>query len=172
MQPETSALFAAPELMQASSGPYDGKAADLWSCGIILYIMLFGRHPFMRDLDSELAPQQRLMAMMQRMMRSDVDFPKASLQPLSPGCIHLIKSLLVASPAHRMKIHDIRQHAWFVEVGGESQGMGHGPYSDWASSPPGMHFTLIPTYILAILLFQIPLCHCFLCRPCLKVRVR
>jgi len=53
-------------------GTYDGRAADLYSCGIVLYVMLFGKHPFMRDSDAELEPTQRLVAMMQRMMKNDV----------------------------------------------------------------------------------------------------
>ena len=47
---ESSAHFAAPEVMQnAFGGHYDAMKADIWSCGIMLYIMLFGRHPFVRD---------------------------------------------------------------------------------------------------------------------------
>ena len=69
-QPETSALFTAPEI--ALGGTCDGRAADIYSCGVVLYVMLFGRHPFMREGDSNLEPTQRLIAMMQRMMKNDV----------------------------------------------------------------------------------------------------
>ena len=44
---ESSAHFAAPEVMQnAFGGHYDGMKADIWSCGIVLYIIVLGHHPF------------------------------------------------------------------------------------------------------------------------------
>jgi serine/threonine-protein kinase SRK2 len=41
--------FASPEAVQNTfGGQYDAIKSDLWSCGVMLYIMIFGRHPFMR----------------------------------------------------------------------------------------------------------------------------
>ncbi|KAF8439878.1 kinase-like domain-containing protein, partial [Boletus edulis BED1] len=43
-----SPCYAAPELV-ISEGPYVGSAVDIWSCGVILYAMLAGYHPFDDD---------------------------------------------------------------------------------------------------------------------------
>jgi serine/threonine protein kinase len=43
-------LLAAPEIISAQDH-YDGKTADIWSCGVMLYVMLFCEYPFERPED-------------------------------------------------------------------------------------------------------------------------
>ena len=39
-------MHAAPEVMDSISQTYCGKKADIWSCGVLLYVLLFCRYPF------------------------------------------------------------------------------------------------------------------------------
>jgi serine/threonine protein kinase len=56
-----TALFVAPEVMHNfNNSAYDGTAVDVWSCGIILFIMVYGRHPYLRKEDMTLPPQQQV----------------------------------------------------------------------------------------------------------------
>eukprot|EP00798_Chlamydomonas_sp_ICE-L_P001733 gene1733-33143_t len=98
-----SALFAAPEVMQNFSNmEYNGGAADIWSCGIILAIMLFGRHPFLRPEDVVLDEQQQVMMLFQRVISNDLSFPPELLGHLTPECKDLISNLLKRFPAQQL----------------------------------------------------------------------
>ncbi len=48
---------------------YDGKMADVWSAGVMLYTMLFARYPFERSEDKQLKPPERLQRILHRIMR-------------------------------------------------------------------------------------------------------
>ena len=43
--------FAAPEVIKNLEGQYDGKLADVWSCGVLLFVLLFHCYPFERKTD-------------------------------------------------------------------------------------------------------------------------
>lgn len=107
-------LFAAPEVLQNFGG--QGKAADIWACGIILYIMLFGRHPFLRDEDASRSQEQRMLAMLQRTICGDAEYPSEIASGLSPACMDLLMQMITADPQRRITMQQIRMHPWFLEA--------------------------------------------------------
>ncbi len=54
---------------------YDGKTADVWSCGVMLYVMLVGAYPFERPEDK--TDNQKLQKMIQRILHVDYKFPSS-----------------------------------------------------------------------------------------------
>ena len=55
-------VFAAPEVLHTMRRKYDGKPADVWSCGVVLFPMLFCRFPFdPREGDVEKDRQSNMM---------------------------------------------------------------------------------------------------------------
>lgn len=59
--------------MTTKGKTYDGKVADIWSCGVMLYVMLVGAYPFERPEDK--ADPQKLQKMIQRILRVEYEFP-------------------------------------------------------------------------------------------------
>ena len=64
---------------------YDGKPADLWSAGVIMYIMLCARFPFERPDDSQLEYQEKLKRVLQRIVNVEYKFPRCA-PPLPITC--------------------------------------------------------------------------------------
>lgn len=63
-------VFAAPEVLHTMRRKYDGKPADVWSCGVVLFTMLFCRFPFdPREGDIEKDRQSKFL---QRLKSADV----------------------------------------------------------------------------------------------------
>lgn len=79
---------------------YEGAPADLWSCGIILYVFLAGYLPFK---DSNLG------ALRQKMNEADLEFPlKFPSEPQK-----LIRRLLDPNPKTRITVTEIFEDEWF-----------------------------------------------------------
>jgi carbon catabolite-derepressing protein kinase len=90
--------YAAPEVI--SGKLYAGPEVDVWSCGVILYVLLVGRLPF----DDEYIP-----TLFKKIAAGHFYIPAY----LSTGAARLIKKMLVVSPVQRITIADIRQDPWF-----------------------------------------------------------
>lgn len=110
-----TALFVAPEVMvQASGQSYDGQAADVWACGIILFITLFGKHPFLRSEDSALPQNVQIVKLFQRVVNSDYYVAPEEQAEVSRECLDMLQHILVADPKRRSTVPQIMRHPWFV----------------------------------------------------------
>mmetsp|Transcript_20871 Transcript_20871/g.66093 ORF Transcript_20871/g.66093 Transcript_20871/m.66093 type:complete len:340 (-) Transcript_20871:17-1036(-) len=96
--------YIAPEVLQRKE--YDGENADVWSCGVTLYVMLVGSYPF-EDPDDP----KNFRKTIQRIM--NVQYAVPDWVKISPECKDLISKIFVASPKDRIPISEIREHKWF-----------------------------------------------------------
>ena len=99
--------YVAPEVLLQK--PYD-KSVDLWSLGIIIYLLLSGTLPFDDDDDREIARQT---------IHDEVDFSYHVWNTVPEEAKQLIRGLLEKDAANRMKLQDVLQHPWIT--GGESK---------------------------------------------------
>ncbi|XP_074564235.1 serine/threonine-protein kinase SAPK10-like [Curcuma longa] len=98
--------YIAPEVLLKKE--YDGKIADVWSCGVTLYVMLVGAYPF-----EDPEEPKNFRKTIERILTVQYSIPDSI--PISPECQHLISSIFVANPAMRITIPDIRNHGWFLK---------------------------------------------------------
>ena len=87
-----SPYYVAPEVLKRRD--YDGQKADVWSTGILLYLLLLRRYPF--DAASHELLQEVIC-------KGDVQFPQAKIDngqvPLS--AVKIIKQMLQIDPQNR-----------------------------------------------------------------------
>lgn len=104
--------YIAPEVL-SSRQAYDGKKADVWSTGIMLYAMLFCRYPFDSAEDSSLGSAERGQRMMKRIVKGHWSFPPAP--KLTPSCQDLLRQLLTVDSSRRASLQEVMEHPWFQE---------------------------------------------------------
>ncbi|KAF3488389.1 hypothetical protein F2Q69_00056335 [Brassica cretica] len=90
--------YVAPEVLRKKG--YDGAKADIWSCGVVLYVLLAGYLPFQ---------EENLMNMYRKIFKAEFDFPPW----FSPEARRLISKLLVVNPEKRISIPAITRTPWF-----------------------------------------------------------
>ncbi|XP_052308661.1 serine/threonine-protein kinase SAPK2 isoform X4 [Populus trichocarpa] len=98
--------YIAPEVL--SKKEYDGKIADVWSCGVTLYVMLVGAYPF-EDPDG---PKnfRKTIGRILSVHYSIPDYVRVSIE-----CKHLLTRIFVADPEKRITIPEIKNHPWFLK---------------------------------------------------------
>lgn len=93
-----SPCYVAPELL-ANRG-YDGAAADIWSCGVILFEFLAGYLPF---------DDRNLMSLYKKITRAEYTCPEW----FTPSQTKLISRILDPNPRRRISIAEIVEDEWF-----------------------------------------------------------
>eukprot|EP00192_Tetraselmis_astigmatica_P015609 CAMPEP_0117695586 /NCGR_PEP_ID=MMETSP0804-20121206/28214_1 /TAXON_ID=1074897 /ORGANISM="Tetraselmis astigmatica, Strain CCMP880" /LENGTH=175 /DNA_ID=CAMNT_0005509659 /DNA_START=393 /DNA_END=920 /DNA_ORIENTATION=- len=87
---------------------WQGEVADVWSCGVTLYVMLVGAYPFEDPSDP-----RNFRKAIQRIMSVNYTIP-SSLR-LTDGCVDLIKKIFVADPIERLTVDGVVAHPWFQQ---------------------------------------------------------
>ncbi|KAK8069758.1 hypothetical protein PG994_006374 [Apiospora phragmitis] len=91
-----SLYFAAPELLQARA--YTGPEVDVWSFGIVLYVLVCGKVPF---------DDQSMPALHAKIKKGLVDYPNW----LGNDCRHLLSRMLVTDPKQRATMFERVNHS-------------------------------------------------------------
>ncbi|KAL5198724.1 hypothetical protein ABZP36_002236 [Zizania latifolia] len=98
--------YIAPEVF--SRKEYNGKVADVWSCGVTLFVMLVGAYPF-EDPDKPRNFRKTITRIL------SVQYAVPDYVRVSMECRHLLSRVFVASPEQRITIPEIKNHPWFLK---------------------------------------------------------
>lgn len=129
MTPVGSAEYMAPEVVEGfvsdEASPYD-KRCDLWSLGVVIYILLCGYPPFCGNCGEDCAwaeggscvnCQNQLFSNIQD---GNFDFPTKDWGNVDPLAKDLVSKLLVKDPKQRLSAQMILDHPWIKSGGSDT----------------------------------------------------
>ncbi|XP_032358563.1 serine/threonine-protein kinase BRSK1 isoform X7 [Etheostoma spectabile] len=91
--------YACPEVIRGEK--YDGRRADVWSCGVILFALLVGALPFDHD---------NLRQLLEKVKSGVFHMPHF----IPPDCQSLLKGMIEVNPEIRLTLEAIQKHAWYL----------------------------------------------------------
>ncbi|KAK6779711.1 hypothetical protein RDI58_021895 [Solanum bulbocastanum] len=94
-----SPYYMAPEVLKRNYGP----EIDIWSAGVILYILLCGVPPFWAESEQGVA---------QAILRGAIDFKREPWPSISEGAKNLVRQMLEADPKLRLTAKQVLEHPW------------------------------------------------------------
>ncbi|EPB86469.1 CAMKK/CAMKK-META protein kinase [Mucor circinelloides 1006PhL] len=102
-----SPAFMAPELCIAKHGEVSGKATDLWSMGVTLYCMIYGKTPFVSS---------NLLELYEMIKDAPIEYG----DDLSDNLLDLFHRILDRNPDTRITMRELREHPWITNDGTET----------------------------------------------------
>eukprot|EP00798_Chlamydomonas_sp_ICE-L_P008234 gene8234-1500_t len=113
--------YMAPEILKGGIR-YDPKASDVFSMGVVLYIMLYGKYPFDVEGAEKMPAYQVTLKMLEVIENQTYDLTPSV--EVSDGCKKLLEGMLRPNPAERIGMSEILRDPWFNEkLPKEAQGM-------------------------------------------------
>uniref|UniRef100_A0A2P2L8V4 non-specific serine/threonine protein kinase n=1 Tax=Rhizophora mucronata TaxID=61149 RepID=A0A2P2L8V4_RHIMU len=99
-----SPFYIAPEVL---AGAYN-QAADIWSAGVILYILLSGMPPFWGETKSRIFDAVRA---------ADLQFPSDPWDRVTDSAQELVRGMLCTEPSKRLTARQVLDHSWMKNDG-------------------------------------------------------
>uniref|UniRef100_A0A8C1WYJ7 Si:dkey-16p21.7 n=1 Tax=Cyprinus carpio TaxID=7962 RepID=A0A8C1WYJ7_CYPCA len=90
--------YACPEVIRGEK--YDGRRADVWSCGVILFALLVGALPFDHD---------NLRQLLEKVKSGVFHMPHF----IPPDCQALLRGMIEVNPEKRFTLEEIQKHPWY-----------------------------------------------------------
>uniref|UniRef100_A0A8D3CYW7 Serine/threonine-protein kinase BRSK2-like n=1 Tax=Scophthalmus maximus TaxID=52904 RepID=A0A8D3CYW7_SCOMX len=91
--------YACPEVIRGEK--YDGRKADAWSCGVILFALLVGALPFDDD---------NLRNLLEKVKLGVFHMPHF----IPPDCQNLLRGMIEVDAGKRMTLEQIQKHTWYL----------------------------------------------------------
>ncbi|CAH8335862.1 unnamed protein product [Eruca vesicaria subsp. sativa] len=98
-----SSYYVAPEVLHGSYG----KEADIWSAGVVLYILLCGQPPFVTK------PEEQMLYEIQN---APIDYESHPWPCISSAAKDLVKKMLIRNPKKRITAAKVLGHPWITDV--------------------------------------------------------
>ncbi|MCL7041437.1 hypothetical protein MKW94_026881 [Papaver nudicaule] len=98
-----SPYYMVPEVLKRNYGP----EIDIWSAGVILYILLCGVPPFWAESEQGVA---------QAILRGTIDFKRDPWPNVSENAKNLVQQMLEPDPKLRLNAKQVLEHPWIVNA--------------------------------------------------------
>jgi len=106
--------YVAPEVLRNQG--YSSGAVDMWSAGVILYVLLCGFPPFM---------EEELPALFQRIIEGQYDFPEPWWDDVSEEAKDFVTALLTVDPNKRLRADEVAAHSWIKSAASSTASGSH-----------------------------------------------